>query len=58
MDPARVAEVCKELSDEEIIMLLFIMRERNAAAILESIEPARAARITRRFTQLSQRMEK
>jgi|GEM_PF-2285957 len=49
MRPEQAAPVLAKLKDDEIINILFKMRQRNAAKIIASFDPQLAARITRKM---------
>lgn len=51
MRPEEAASVIAELTDDEIISILFKMRERTAAKIIAEFKPLLAVRITRKMSE-------
>ena len=50
MRPEQAAPVLRKLKDEDIINILFKMRQRNAAKIIANFDPGLAARITKKMS--------
>jgi hypothetical protein len=54
MKPADSANVLSRLDDEFVVQILMRIKERNAAKILSSMPPARAARLSKLMTERAQ----
>jgi len=50
MRPEQAAPILTKLKDDEIINILFKMRQRNAAKVIANFDPGLAARITRKMS--------
>ncbi len=53
MDAGQAAKIAKDLDDHTLTELLLQIRERNAAKILASLDPSRAARIYKQLSSKS-----